>query len=127
MLLAASGVAKLADMSGFVEVVKSYDGLPLAVTPIAAYALTLFELALAAWLATGKNARRAAEAAMALHAVYLLWSLIALARGLNIANCGCFGVYWARPLTWFTPLEDLILIALAIFLWRGVRKFTPTP
>lgn len=38
---------------------------------------------------------------------------LALHRGLQIANCGCFGVYWARPLTAVTLVEDALLLALA--------------
>jgi hypothetical protein len=129
-LLAVSGIAKLADMPGFYDIVKTYDLLPAATVPVAAHALALFELGLAAWLASEdaarKSARYAAAAVIALHAVYLGWLLVALARGLHIANCGCFGVYWRRPLNWFTPLEDLILLILAILLWRSCAPRKPT-
>lgn len=123
LLLATSGIAKLADMPGFYDIVKSYDLLPVSTVPGAAHALALFELGLATWLASENNARKgaryAATAVIILHTVYSAWLLLALARGLHIANCGCFGVYWARPLSWFTPLEDLILLLLAVLLWHS--------
>jgi uncharacterized membrane protein YphA (DoxX/SURF4 family) len=127
LLLAASSIGKLVDMPGFYTVIKSYALLPEAVIPISAWALAIFELVLAIWLAIGKRIDVAALIVIALHFVYLIWLAIALARGLDIPNCGCFGVFWARPLTWFTPVEDLILLVLAILMWRSAsRKREPT-
>jgi Methylamine utilisation protein MauE len=122
LLLAASAIGKLADMPGFYAVIKSYLLLPEALIPISAWALAIFELALAMWLATGKRMFVAAPIVIALHFVYLAWLMIALARGLDIPNCGCFGVYWARPLSWFTLLEDLVLLALATVMWRSLGQ-----
>jgi Methylamine utilisation protein MauE len=127
LLLAASSIGKLADMPGFFAVIKSYALLPQEVIPISAWALAIFELFLAIWMAMGKRIYVAAIFVIALHLVYLAWLVIALARGLDIPNCGCFGVFWARPLTWFTPVEDLILLVLAILMWRSAgRKRAPT-
>jgi Methylamine utilisation protein MauE len=120
LLLAASAIGKLADMPGFYAVIKSYALLPEAVIPISAWTLAIFELALAIWLAMGKRIHVAALIVIALHFVYLIWLMIALARGLDIPNCGCFGIYWARPLTWLTLLEDFILLVLAMVMWRSV-------
>jgi uncharacterized membrane protein YphA (DoxX/SURF4 family) len=122
LLLAASSVGKLVDMPGFYAVIKSYALLPEAVIPISAWALAIFELVLAIWLAMGKRINVAALIVIALHFVYLIWLAIALARGLDIPNCGCFGIYWARPLTWFTPAEDIILLALATVMWRSIGQ-----
>jgi uncharacterized membrane protein YphA (DoxX/SURF4 family) len=122
LLLAASAVGKLADMSGFAAIVDSYRVLPRWLVATAAWALAITELVIAAWLIAGWRLRVAAAGLIALHAMYLLWLLSALLRGLNIANCGCFGVYFARPLTWFTPLEDMVLLSLSFMLWRGIRR-----
>ncbi len=122
LLLAAASLGKLADMPGFYAVIKSYALLPEAVIPVSAWALAIFEFVLAIWLATGKRIHIAALIVIALHFVYLIWLAIALARGLDIPNCGCFGIYWARPLTWFTPIEDLILLALATVMWRSLDQ-----
>jgi uncharacterized membrane protein YphA (DoxX/SURF4 family) len=122
LLLAASSIGKLADMPGFYAVIKSYALLPVAAIPISAWALAIFELVVAIWLAIGKRIGVAALILITLHFIYLIWLVIALARGLDIPNCGCFGVFWARPLTWFTPVEDLILLALAILMWRNVSQ-----
>ena len=122
LLLTASSVGKLADMPGFYAVIKSYALLPEAMISISAWALAIFESALAIWLAIGKRIEVAALCVVALHFVYLIWLAIALVRGLDIPNCGCFGVFWARPLTWFTPVEDMILLALATVMWRASRR-----
>lgn len=122
LLLAASAVGKLADMPGFYAVIKSYALLPEALIPVSAWALALSELGVALWLAMGRRVYVAALIVIALHVIYLVWLSIALARGLDIPNCGCFGVYWARPLTWFTLLEDLILLTLAIVMWRSLGQ-----
>ena len=121
LLLAASGIGKFADTNGFVQIVANYRLLPPALVPAAAWLLALVELTLAAWLASGKRVQLAAAALVALHGIYFCWLLIALTRGLSISNCGCFGVYFARPLTAYSLLEDALLLVLAALLWRSTR------
>jgi Methylamine utilisation protein MauE len=136
LLLAVSSITKLDDISGFEAVVASYRSLPAVLIPSAAMLLALAELALATALVVGPmfatrlNASRAwlvvpASALVALHLVYLLWLTIAYLRGLAIPNCGCFGVYWPRPLTLSSLLEDGVLVWLAFWLWRSVRMRYP--
>lgn len=122
LLLAAASTGKLADMPGFYAVIKSYALLPDAMIFVSAWALALSEIGLALWLAMGKRIYVAALIVIALHVIYLAWLSIALTRGLDIPNCGCFGIYWARPLTWFTLFEDFILLTLAIVMWRGLGQ-----
>ncbi len=121
IVLLITGVAKLLDIDGFAAIVDSYAVLPAVLTTLGAWILALTEIALAAWLFSARKLRLAAAAVVAMHAMYLVWLLLALARGLSIPNCGCFGVYWGRPLTWQTPLEDAILLGFAILLWRAAR------
>jgi hypothetical protein len=118
VLLTVTGVAKLLDMTGFYEIVRSYQSLPDLVIPPAAWMLALGELVMAAWLLARYRPRWAAITVVLLHLMYLVWLLVALLRGLPLTNCGCFGVFWARPLTWYSPLEDLALAGLAILYWR---------
>ena len=118
VLLTVTGVAKLLDMTGFYEVVRTYQSLPEVVIPPAAWMLAVGELVMAAWLLARYRPRAAAITVVLLHMMYLLWLLMALLRGLPIMNCGCFGVFWARPLTWYSPLEDLVLVGLAMLYWR---------
>jgi uncharacterized membrane protein YphA (DoxX/SURF4 family) len=120
-LMSASAMGKLLDMNGFYRVVETYQLLPSAIVSLNAWVLVLVEIAFAGWLVSGKRLASAAMGLIALHLVYLLWVLIALFRGLQISNCGCFGVYFARPLTWQTPVEDIVLIAFAFLLWHRSR------
>ena len=119
LLLLASSIGKLLDMAGFITVVESYQSLPPAATPAAAWGLVATELVLAIWLATGSALPRSTLAIVGLHAMYFFWIGTALLRGLSLANCGCFGVYLARPLTGWTLLEDGVLLLLALLLWKN--------
>lgn len=128
LLLAATGIAKLINMPGFYPVVASYQVLPQRVLVPAAWLLALLELLLAIWLATRWHTRRAALLVVMLHLLYWFWLLAALLRGLKLDNCGCFGAYWARPLTGYSLLEDGVLLLLALWLWRGSpRAIVPPP
>jgi uncharacterized membrane protein YphA (DoxX/SURF4 family) len=128
ILLFASSIGKLLDMPGFYEVVATYKVFPSGVIPWTSWLLVTFELGLAAWLLLGGRTRFTARldlaglALIALHWVYFDWITIALVRNLEIPNCGCFGVFFARPLTVVTLVEDGLLLALAFMFWWGMRK-----
>jgi hypothetical protein len=130
-LLVASGAAKLLDLQGFFAVVATFAVLPEASIPAFALGLALLEISLALWLgyanrlsSEGTNSPlfRPALAVLLLHFAYFAWLAVAYMRGLHIPNCGCFGVYWPRPLTLFTLVEDAWLIALASVLVRAHAK-----
>jgi hypothetical protein len=83
--------------------------------------IPVFELLLALWLFSGRRLAGAAAASIAMHLVYAAWSAASLLRGLELANCGCFGVFLARPLSWVTVLEDLVLAGLSAWLLTAAR------
>ena len=118
VLLAASALGKLADMRGFIDVAATFRSLPGAWLTGAAWALALSEAVLAVSLASGRHLTRAALGVTLLHCLYFAWIALALARGLQLTNCGCFGVYWPRPLTLLTLIEDGILLGAAYALLR---------
>lgn len=119
VLMLATGVGKALNMPGFIGVVDSYQSLPSMLIAPAAWALMLTELGLSLVLLSGRQLVVVAWLLIALHFMYLVWTAVALARGMDLPNCGCFGVYWPRPLRWYSPLEDLFLMLLAIAFWRG--------
>lgn len=121
-LLAASSLAKLADMPGFYAVIRSYQLLALDWVAAAGWLLVAVELLLAVWLCTGKGLVWSTGVLVGLHVVYFVWLSIALLRGLNIPNCGCFGVYFPRPLTPYTLLEDVALLTVAGLMWVKAGK-----
>lgn len=120
-VLAATAIGKLLDVPGFARVLGTYrafsDGLLLPL----AWSIPAGELALAAWLVAGRRLYSAALASAAVHAVYAAWSAVAIARGLKLDNCGCFGVFLARPLNWGTVAEDGVMVILS-FVLAGVAR-----
>lgn len=115
-ILFASAAGKLLDLPGFVEVLKTYRAFPDETLWPIAIAVTGVELLLGVWLLSGWRLHAGAIAALALNAGYTLWMTISLWRGLELANCGCFGVFYAQPLRWYSPLEDLVLVGMCYFL-----------
>jgi hypothetical protein len=121
-ILLASAVGKLLDVPGFARVLGTYNAfVPGALVPIAV-AVPVAELALAFWLFSGKNLAASALTSAAMHAGYALWSAASVLRGLKLPNCGCFGVFLARPLGWSTVFEDLVLVGASLGLWILVRR-----
>ncbi len=124
VLLAASG-GKLLDLPGFVLVLRSYRFFPVDILWPIAVGITGVELLLALWLISGCSLALAAKASVGLHSVYALWAVFMLLRGKPIVNCGCFGSVLARPLSWMTVVEDLVMVSLSVALLRLCRHREP--
>lgn len=120
--LLATAVGKLLDIQGFAEVIESFQIFSGPITAPMGLALSLVELGLAIWLLSGKNLKLAGLASTLLHSIFVVWLLIAMARGLDIQNCGCYGVFFARPLTIKTILEDLFMLGVSLTLYFSVKK-----
>ena len=122
LVLVVTSTGKLLDLAGFAKVVGTYEVLPDLLWFPAGVALALTELAIALLLLWGRQLRLAVAGALALHVVFVAWISVAAARGLSIENCGCFGVYWPRPLTHWTFVEDGVMIALSLALLLSLRR-----
>lgn len=124
LLLFTTATAKALDLRGMAMVVDTYRLVPAVLTLPAAIAVTLSEAMIGGLLLVPQCRVPGSLASAAMHLVYFLWSAVALARGLTITNCGCFGVFWPRPLSVMTLIEDAVLVALSLWLarhYRGVR------
>lgn len=121
-VLLATGVGKALDVPGFVGVIGTYDLLPALLHWPVAIGMVVTELLLGALLLSGRRLAEAALASTALHAAFTGWASVALLRGLHIENCGCFGVFLARPLTWGTVGEDLFMVAASAALLFSQRR-----
>ena len=120
-LFTATGLAKLLDNRGFAQVIASYQlGLP-GLCPVAARSL---HLARQVWIGTNllraRRVRPSLWGTLLFQAGYGALAAMTLRRGIALDNCGCFGVFLARPLRWTTVLEDAALAAIsALCLWRS--------
>lgn len=121
LILAATAIGKLLDVPGFVDVLATYRALPQAALWPVAVAVIAVELLLAVALARGRGLRRDGAICGLLHVGYAAWAGLALARGLELDNCGCFGVFLARPLSWQTVVEDSVAAALALAMAWAAR------
>ncbi len=122
ILLLTTSIGKLLDVRGFAEVLVTYDLFPEGTLFPIALVLSLVELLLSLWLFSGIELRFAALAATLLNLIFTVVAVISNLRGLDIPNCGCFGVFWAQPLTWLTVVEDLVLTALCVLLFLLARR-----
>ena len=111
-ILLGTAVGKLLDLAGFAKVLGTYRAFPDSMLSGIAVAIVLAELLLAIWLFSGYRPFGAAVWALGMHLVYAGWSASAILRGLKLSNCGCFGVFWPRPLGWSTVVEDLAVSAV---------------
>jgi uncharacterized membrane protein YphA (DoxX/SURF4 family) len=125
LLILGTGVGKAFDLPGFVRVMETYGLLTSAFLYPVAVAVTISELVLGVWLLSGWRPATAALAAIAVSLGYAVLLSLTLARGLDLKNCGCFGIFLARPLRWFSPLEDLALAGLSWLLYRRASGLTP--
>jgi uncharacterized membrane protein YphA (DoxX/SURF4 family) len=115
-ILLLSAVGKGLDLLGFAGVLKTYQAFPESALVPLAIGVTGFEAVLGIWLLSGWRLATSALAAAGVNAVYAAWLAISLLRGLELANCGCFGVFFPQPLRWYSPLEDVILIGMSLLL-----------
>jgi hypothetical protein len=118
IVLLASALGKSLDLPGFVGVLDTYRAFPGWLLQPLALAVVGVEWVLGAWVLSGRRLREAALASLWLNAGYAAWMTITLARGLELTNCGCFGVFFPQPLRWYSPLEDLVLVGLCAALAR---------
>ncbi len=111
LLVIATGIGKLLDNRGFADVILTYQfGIPHFLAMGLGLAVSLFELFLGIFILLEKNQNRNAILLMLMHSGYVFLATVSNIRGLDLQNCGCFGVFWGRPLTWITVVEDLALV-----------------
>ena len=113
VVLLTTGLGKALDIPGFVEVLITYQALADWMLYPVALGMTATELIISFWLFSGRLVFWAALASLGLHVVFTLWTAVTFMRGLDIPNCGCFGVFFARPLDGWTIAEDLVMVAFS--------------
>jgi len=121
VLLGAAG-AKLYDLPGFVLILRSYGIFPVKLLWPVAVGVTVVELLVGGWLASGRRLLMAAESALVLHSAYTCWAVYMLLRDKPILNCGCFGSSLVRPLSWNTVAENIVLVGICVTLIYLCRR-----
>lgn len=119
VLMLTTALGKLLDNRGFAAVLATYQfSIPEPLLLPLGLVVSLVELAIGLAILTGLQLRRAAQLTVVVHIGYLGLAVLTNLRGIALTNCGCFGVFLARPMTWYTVLEDAILLLLSLgFLW----------
>jgi peroxiredoxin len=120
-ILAAAGVAKLADLAGSRRAVRDF-GVPAGLAAPVGTLLPLVEIGVGAALLFNPSATWAAAAALALLLAFVGVVAVALARGRE-PECHCFGQLHSSPISGRTLLRNgALAVIAAIVLWRGVAS-----
>ena len=120
-LFTAMAAFQLADLPGFVGVLEAFQLGGSGTAWMLTVVLLAGELVSGLWLLVMPGVAPIV-AAIVFALTSLLWSALAaqaFARGLTLANCGCFGVYLAQPLRWWVLLQDAALLGYSAVLLRS--------
>lgn len=117
-IIFASAFGKSLDLPGFVEVLNTYRAFPASTLWPLALGVTGIEFLLGTWLLSGWRLQTSALVGAGMNTLYAVWMMISHLRGLELTNCGCFGVFFPQRLTWLSPIEDIVMVGLCLVLRR---------
>jgi putative oxidoreductase len=122
----AAGALKFSDPTSFALEIHNYQLLP-DLAPLLAATLPAVEIVLGLALVAGPRPwmRAGAFASTLVLLVFTLAVASVVARGVNI-DCGCFGE-GSGPVTMWTVLRDVVLVAAGALLFQLSRLPTPKP
>jgi hypothetical protein len=121
-VLLVSALGKSLDPKGFVDVLVTYRLFPGWSLWPAALVIIGIEWILAAWILSGWRLPTGALLALTLNGFYAVGLIVTLIRGIDLPNCGCYGVFFPQPLRWYSPVEDLMLVGICYALRIGAQK-----
>ncbi|MGZ3406334.1 MAG: MauE/DoxX family redox-associated membrane protein [Polyangia bacterium] len=121
-LFVVAGALKLGDPTAFATEIANYRFLP-ELAPWLAVTLPAVEIVVGAALIVGPLPwRRAASlAAMGLLVMFTVAIVHVVRAGINV-ECGCFGGN-SGPVTSWTAVRDLVLLAAAALVFRGTKEY----
>jgi len=116
-----AGVIKVMDPIGFARDIDNYHMLPWVISVRLAFYLPWLEIFCGLAVLCGLFYRGGLLILDALISIFIIASIVAKARGLDI-TCGCFG-HASKNLSfaWHLTL-DFVLLACVIFLWLSDRR-----
>lgn len=124
LLVLAMAIGQLLSFSAFVEAIAGYQLAGETLSRIMSLALVAGELFAGIGLLTGGPRFRHLAGSVGF-GVAVTWSALAVQaflRGLDVANCGCFGRYLAQRLSWFVLLQDAYFLILAYLAKRSACR-----
>lgn len=124
----AMGVAQLASFGHMPRILSAYGLVTGAAATVLAVALIAGELVCGVWLLARPRSKALAPVWVytGVSAVWTVLAVQAYARGLAVADCGCFGIHLSQRLGWFVLLQDALTLLCAALLFRSARA-APAP
>jgi Methylamine utilisation protein MauE len=123
LLFVATAIGKLLDNRGFAQVISTYRlGIPDNFLLGTALAISLLELYIGINILIARELNRIVLATLWFHLGYAGLAWVTLLRGIQLTNCGCFGVFLARSLKWSTVLEDIVLAGISLACWLLLKR-----
>lgn len=123
-------VGQLVSWREMPAILGAYQAVPAGAVPWLAGGLVVGELVCGVWFLARPRAQTLAPV-WAYTVVALVWAGLgaqAYLRGLELDNCGCFGMYLTQRLSWFVLLQDALLLGYAAVMIRsGLRARRPIP
>jgi putative oxidoreductase len=122
VLFVVAGALKLGDPAAFATEIANYRFFP-ELAPWLAVTLPAVELVVGAALIVAPLSwrRAAALAAMGLLIMFTVAIVHVVRAGINV-DCGCFGGN-SGPVTMWTGVRDLVLLAAAALVFRGTKEY----
>lgn len=120
----AMALGQLASFGRMPGILAEYEAVAGAAATALAVALIAGELVCGVWFLARPRSKALAPV-WVFTAVSVVWSTLALqayARGLTVANCGCFGIYLSQRLSWVVLVQDALMLFCAGLLLRGARR-----
>lgn len=117
-----SSVGKLLDNRGFSDVIQNYQLIPDFLSMPSGLAFSLFELWLGIELLRNRHILIAGCLTVLIQFFYMFAVTLTYLRGIKLDNCGCFGVFWPRPLTYVTLIEDAVLLLIAAIYFYLIKN-----
>jgi uncharacterized membrane protein len=127
VVFGASAAIKFADFGEFRAAVENYRIVPEGFAASVAAIVPITELAGAVGILIPRKHDAATAILLILLAVFTLAIVANLMRGRLHVDCGCFGPALRQPLSWWLPVRNAILMALAAIaiLPTADRPMTP--
>ncbi|MDD5703116.1 MAG: SBBP repeat-containing protein, partial [Dehalococcoidales bacterium] len=116
-VLIISAITKLPDLKEFVQIVGSYNLLPVGLSQIYGYTLPWAELTLGIMLILGIALRHVAAVAFLMVLSFLTANIYAIFQGGNMGeSCGCFGTAFPLSNTGSLVFDIAMILALVLLM-----------